>query len=463
VIRLFRVFIPTSVVVLILAEAALIFGCFTLAAFLFIEEDPGIFLLYDDGIERIAIMAGTIIFTFYFQDLYNNFNVRARMVLLQECVFALGVAILAQSIIAYLWPALMTPRRIVFGGGFALVLIFPFWRVAYQRYFMQGLVMRSVLFLGANSLVQDIAAKLRERPELGMRVIGFVDDNYAPGDEVAGMKSLGRIAEFRGIVDECKPGSVIVGLSESRQKLPVEDLLSLRFAGLRIEEAATMFQAAFSRVPAKTLRPSQLIFSSELGPLPRNLRLQTIYSMILAAIALVITAPIMLLVAIAVRVSSPGPVLFRQARVGMRGKIFNIYKFRSMVADAEARTGAVWASKNDPRVTAVGAYIRRTRLDELPQLFNVLRGEMSLVGPRPERPEFVKTLSEVIPFYGHRHSVKPGITGWAQINYKYGETIEDAVVKLEFDLYYIKNLSPTLDFYTIFHTAKAMLASGLGQ
>jgi exopolysaccharide biosynthesis polyprenyl glycosylphosphotransferase len=462
-IRLFRVFIPTSVFVLTLTEFVLIFGCFLVAAFVFITDDLEIFLLYDGGIARLAIMAGIVMLSFYFQDLYNDFNVRSKMVLLQQCVFALGIAILVQSFIAYVLPAWITPRRVVVAGSTALILTFPFWRVAYQRYLVRALGMRSVLFLGANPLVQEIAAKLQQRPELGLHVIGFIDDSHCLGDSIAGMKALGRITDLAQIVEQFNPDSIVVGLSESRQKLPTQDLLNLRFSGFRIEEAATMYQTAFSRIPAKAVRPSQLIFSSELGPLPRNLQLQTVYSTVLAAVALAIASPIMLLVAIAVRMSSPGPVLFRQIRVGMRGKPFTMYKFRSMIADAEARTGAVWASKNDPRITAVGAYLRKTRLDELPQLFNVLRGEMSIVGPRPERPEFVQTLSELIPFYGHRHSVKPGITGWAQINYKYGETIEDALIKLEYDLYYIKNLSMSLDFYTMLHTAKAMLVSKLGQ
>jgi len=157
--------------------------------------------------------------------------------------------------------------------------------------------------------------------------------------------------------------------------------------------------------------------------------------------------------------TSPGPVLYRQVRVGMDGAPFTLYKFRSMRADAEAATGAVWASKDDPRVTPVGRFMRKTRIDELPQVLNVLRGEMSIVGPRPERPEFVEVLSEKIPYYRQRHCVRPGITGWAQINYKYGDTIEDTITKLEYDLYYIKNMAFSLDTYIIFHTAKAMLLS----
>src|SRR5258707_15015238 len=190
---------------------------------------------------------------------------------------------------------------------------------------------------------------------------------------------------------------------------------------------------------------------------------QRLFNVFIAVVGLIVSFPIIVLTALAFRLSSSGPVLYRQVRVGLDDALFTVYKFRSMRADAEAGTGAVWAQKDDPRVTNVGRFIRRVRFDELPQLFNVLKGEMSIVGPRPERPEFVRTLSEQIPYYRQRHSVRPGITGWAQINYKYGESLQDTVIKLEYDLYYIKNLSPSLDAYIIFHTVKVMLFSGSGQ
>jgi len=458
-IRLFRVSIPTSVLVLILVEFVLIYACLLAAAWYFLADELEIFLLYDRGIERLGIVVVTMMLTFYFQDGYNDFSVRQKLVLLQNCVFALGVSILIQAMVAYLFPGWIAPRWTLFFGGLLLCLIFPFWRLAYQRFFLSALGAQSVLFLGANSLAKDIAVRLSDRPELGMHSLGFVADE----PDLADLTVLGPVAEFGRIVHEKRPDFIIVGMTERRQKLPLEELLRLRFAGIRIEEAATAFQTVFSRVPIRGLRHSQLIFSSELGPLPRNLRIQTVYSTILAALGLILLAPLMLLVAIAVLVTSRGPVLFRQTRVGYGGKPFTIYKFRSMKINAEADTGAVWASRNDPRVTVIGGYLRRTRLDELPQLFNVLQREMSIVGPRPERPEFVKTLSELIPFYAHRHSVKPGITGWAQINYKYGESIEDAIVKLEYELYYIKNLSPGLDLYVMFHTLKAMLVSQSGH
>ena len=253
------------------------------------------------------------------------------------------------------------------------------------------------------------------------------------------------------------PDRIIVGLSERRMRLPVEKLLRLRFSGIHIEEAASTFESLFSRISTRDLRPSQIIFSQELGPQPRSVQLQAIYSWVIGLVALILLAPLMLVVALLIRITSPGPALFGQTRVGLNGKLFTVYKFRSMYRDAEARTGAVWATKDDPRITPLGKWLRLLRIDELPQLINVIKGEMSVVGPRPERPEFVKILNEQIPFYAQRHCVKPGITGWAQINHKYGDTLEDSLRKLEYDLYYIKNLAVSLDAYIIFHTMKIML------
>jgi exopolysaccharide biosynthesis polyprenyl glycosylphosphotransferase len=261
-------------------------------------------------------------------------------------------------------------------------------------------------------------------------------------------------------VDRIRPSRIVVGLIERRSSLPVARLLEMRLSGIHIEDALSMYEAAFERISTRELRPSQLIFSStELGPNRNRVLLQSVYSMAAAALATLIAAPVMLSVAILVKLTSPGPALLRQRRVGKNDRLFTLYKFRSMVTNAEARSGAVWAQRNDPRITPVGRWLRRFRLDELPQLFNVLKGDMSIVGPRPERPEFVIELEKRIPYYRHRHCIKPGITGWAQINHKYGDTIEDTIVKLEYDLYYIKNLAPALDAVIMFRTAKVMLLS----
>ena len=269
---------------------------------------------------------------------------------------------------------------------------------------------------------------------------------------------LGPLSRLREIIAAVKPDRLVVGLSERRQTPPIYELLDLRFSGVWVEEVASLYETVFHRVCVNELRPAQLIFSSSLGPQHHNLQLQNLYSTLIALVGILLTWPFMILAAATVKLSSPGPILFGQTRVGWRDKPFTVYKFRSMRTDAEAATGAMWAQENDPRVTHLGRWLRLLRLDELPQLFNVLKGDMVIVGPRPERPEFVTALKEQIPFYSQRHSVKPGITGWAQINYKHGNTFEDAVRELEYDLYCIKNVSPWLDFYIMLRTARAMPA-----
>jgi sugar transferase (PEP-CTERM system associated) len=313
--------------------------------------------------------------------------------------------------------------------------------------------------VGGSPLLEDIARHLEELPELGLEVAGYVDDVNQPGEDLGGRKVLGSLPALREIVNAIHPNRVVVGMSERRNRMPVADLLELRFSGYIIEEAAATFERVCGRVCLKELRPSELIYSGELGPRPQSVFLQTVLNRLAAAAGLIVASPIMLLTALAVRLSSPGPILYRQVRVGLDSVPFTVYKFRSMRADAEAATGAVWAAKDDPRVTRVGKIIRKLRLDELPQLYNTLRGDMSIVGPRPERPEFVQELSRKIPYYRQRHCVRPGITGWAQINFKYGDTLDDTLTKLEYDLYYIKNMSLSLDTYIVFHTVKAMLLS----
>ena len=450
---------------LVVLDGVLIFACFFLATAL-VYSDPDeltLYLLYESGLMKIAIAVGSTLLGLYFQNLYSDLRVRSVMLLLQQAVQVIGVVFITQALLAYLLPDFVLSRRIMIIGAGLTLLSFPPWRIVYANVLYKGFGIDRILFLGTDVTGVEIAEQLLKRPELGFAAMGFVDEQMEPGTIVGGLPVLGCIAEMAEIIAKSRPDRIVVNLAERRLALPVDMLLDLRFSGIRIEEAASLYEATFGRVTTRRLRPSQLIFSGELGPRRWNMQLQTMYSFVIALVALIIAAPIMLLVAIAVRLTSRGPILFRQTRVGFNGDVFTVYKFRSMTVDAEAKTGAVWAQRNDPRVTPIGGFLRKTRLDELPQLFNVLAGKMSIVGPRPERPEFVGVLTEQIPFYRQRHAVKPGVTGWAQINYKYGETIQDTIVKLEYDLYYIKHVSPSLDLYIMFHTAKVMLFSSYGQ
>jgi exopolysaccharide biosynthesis polyprenyl glycosylphosphotransferase len=338
----------------------------------------------------------------------------------------------------------------VYGSAFVL-LVAPAWRIAFYALVRKSLPMQQVLFAGTSPTVRQIVERLRERPEMGLEVMGFLGDGQR--GECGVMPCLGKVADIHRVVEQKRPQVIVVG----KDALPTQQLLDLRLAGFHLEQVADLYETVYDRVSTHDLDLSQVIFSSHMGPPPFSVALQNVYSYVLGFAGVVVTAPIMAVVALLVRFSSPGPVLFRQLRVGLHGTPFMVLKFRSMYADAEADTGAVWATKDDPRVTPVGRWLRRLRLDELPQFVNVIRGEMSFVGPRPERPEYVTILAEKLPIYNFRHFVKPGITGWAQINHKYGDTIEDSVIKLEYDLYYIKNLTPALDAYIIFHTLKVML------
>jgi sugar transferase (PEP-CTERM system associated) len=458
-IRLFRVFIPTSVVALLVSEIILTYTCYVVATFLMMDAAPEVFLIDDNGWLRIAIVVGSLMFGIYFHDLYTQFRIRSRILLFQQVIVVVGVTFLTQALLVYLrLQELILPTWVmIIGSGLTLILL-PAWRILFSTVVMKAMGSERVLFLGTSSVSQEIVEYLIEHPETGLTAVGFVD-NLDTGAEIAGAKLLGRIADLETVVGQFRPDRIVVGMAERRERLPVNKLLELRLSGIHIEDALTTYESTFGRISTRELRPSQLIFSAELGPNPNRVLLQSVYSMTIAFVAAIITLPIMALVALAVKLSSSGPALYRQRRAGKNDLPFVLYKFRSMYANAEAESGAVWAKKDDPRITPVGRWLRRLRLDELPQLFNVLKGDMSVVGPRPERPEFVAELERRIPYYRQRHCIKPGITGWAQINHKYGDTIEDTIIKLEYDLYYIKNLAPALDAFIMFHTAKVMLLS----
>lgn len=456
-VRVFRVSVPKGVALLLVSEALLLTTAYVAAAYLVLEVDPAVFLWFDGGIWRILTAVASVMLALHFLDLYAGRWVPSRTLLLVDIAQAFGFAFVLQALLTYVNRDWMLPRWIMLIGSSLGIGLLGAWRLFYDAVVLKTISAQGVLFLGADELVEDIAAYLEAHPEVGLRNLGYLDDERPAGAVWKGAAVLGPVTALRQVAETVRPDRIVVGLAERRQRLPMQDLLDLRFSGVVVEEAATLYEALRGRIPTRRLRPAQLIFSGELGPRPGYVRFQDYYSAALALLGVLLTLPLMLLIAAAIKLSSRGPVLYRQTRTGRFGRPFTLYKFRSMYVDAEARTGAVWAAKDDPRVTPLGRWLRRMRLDELPQFFNVLKGDMSIVGPRPERPEFVKVLAEKIPYYRQRHFVKPGITGWAQINHKYGDTLEDTIIKLEYDLYYIKHLSPALDAYILFQTVKTVL------
>jgi sugar transferase (PEP-CTERM system associated) len=316
---------------------------------------------------------------------------------------------------------------------------------------------KRVLVLGAG-VAGVILSYGGPKGSLPFKILGFLDDDPQAYDQLPpGCNLLGKAKELLSMVERLRPDLLVVGLTNMRGNFPVEDILECRFRGVRVEEWTTFYEKLTGTIFVSTLRPSWLIFSAGTVTTRLTETVQRVLDITFAIAGLLLSAPLMLCAMACIKLDSKGPLLFRQERVGKHGKVFTLYKFRSMQVDAERLTGPVWACERDPRVTRVGWILRKIRLDETPQLFNVLVGKMSFIGPRPERPIFVSRLKEQLPFYALRFSVKPGITGWAQVKYPYGSTVADALEKLQYDLYYVKNFSVFLDLIILFNTIRVIL------
>jgi sugar transferase (PEP-CTERM system associated) len=310
-----------------------------------------------------------------------------------------------------------------------------------------------------------VASQLLKRNDLNVQVAGFIEVNGTPWQdrEIQGCPVFGSGDGLQPVVEQLQISRIIVALEDRRSTLPTRELVRLRVQGIRVEDAHSTISALTGRVWLETVKPSWFVFSDGFRRSPVTLVLKRALDLTAGIVGLAVSLPVMLLVAVAIGMDSKGPIIFRQRRVGLGGKCFELLKFRSMRVDAEEGTGAQWAKVNDPRVTRIGGFLRKYRLDELPQFINVIRGEMSLVGPRPERPEFVDELRKQISYYDERHSVRPGLTGWAQVQYRYGSNLQDAVRKLEYDLFYLKNMSIIFDCAIILDTVKIVITGDGGR
>ena len=456
-IRLFRVYLPVGVFALLLSEIVITTLCFLLVSFLVLTEDLSTYLLYENGIVRLVIVIASIILGFYLADLYGRIHVKSRMRLLQDLCQVFGVALLVQGVISYAMPELKFGRGIMLLGSLLSLVVLFMWRLVCSAYVLKVVGSERILFVDASPIMRELAMQIASRPELGLSIQGYLDDTETPGTDLFGAKVLGPVADLGKIAAEIRPSRIVVGRSGQKGRISPEALLELRFAGFTIEDSTSMYEAICGRLSTQELSPDQLIFSGGQESRAGSRFLQDFVNLAIGLIGAIVTLPLMALVAIIVKSNSRGPVFSRQVCVGKDGALFVIKKFRSICADIAHSQGSNWTSRDDPRLTSIGGWLRRLRLDELPLLFNLLRGDISLVGPRPEPPEFVESLAKRIPYYRQRHSVKPGITSWAQVNRNYADNLEDTVAKLEYDLYYIKNISPSLDAYIVLHTLKTII------
>jgi sugar transferase (PEP-CTERM system associated) len=405
---------------------------------------------------KIALVTGLCQICFYYNDLYDLTVVHSSRELLIRLLQAAGAASIIIALLYLLVPSLNIGNGIFVSSLVIFLIAIIAWRLLFNRLAYSSNLEERVLIVGAGATARTLARQIQHQHDFGYRVVGYVNDQ-PDGRGALSAATLGTAEDIPRIVRDYDVDRIVVALSDRRGRLPISELLEAKLSGIQVEDATTTYERLTGKILIDDLKPSWLIFSDGFVISRWTRFVKRAFDLLLASVGFVLAAPLTVLAALAVYLDSEGPILYCQERVGENGRIFTVYKFRSMRVDAEKGGTPVWATDDDQRVTRVGWILRKTRLDELPQLWNVMSGDMSFVGPRPERPFFVEQLSAEIPFYQQRHAVKPGVTGWAQIKYQYGSTVEDAMEKLRYDLYYIKHLSIALDLSIVFDTVKVII------
>ena len=450
-IRLFNVYYPIRTLVLLIGEALIIWTSFLLGAVYAFGPDSYIELHYQDGFYKIFGLTLLVLLCSHGLDLYDT----ARLNTKGELYFRLLILCAAMAFILA-GVAWVKPNYLLGGGSSTIGLIILTvaligWRLAFTWLARLPILVERVYVLGTGERAQRLVQGLRQNPEIGVEIASWTGkmEGAVTSDSVA--------AHLMEVVHKQKVHRVIVAMPDRRGTIPMQELLDLRMHGVKIEEATSWLEKISGKIEVENLYPSWLVFGQGFRRSATFMLIRRALSVIISLIGLVLALPLIPFIMLAIRLDSPGPIFYTQTRVGKNGRLFKVVKFRTMRQDAEVANGPQWAGNGDPRVTRVGKFLRSSRLDEIPQMWCVLKGDMAFVGPRPERPELIKLYSKDIPYYGVRHMVRPGLTGWAQIRYKYGSTVEDMREKLQYDLFYIKNASIGLDLLIMFQTVKTVL------
>jgi len=450
--QLFNRHVSTRSLTVFAGELFLIFGSVALAASF--QMDGSIAA----SLWKIALVTGICQLCLYYNDFYDLTLVHSNRELVVRLLQAAGAASIVLAALYFTVPALMIGDGIFVSALFVFLVGILGWRLLFNRLTGSLRMQERILVVGTGETARKVARQILAQRDFAYSVVGFIDDDPSRiGERIVNPAIIGTPADIPGMIARQEIDRIVVGLADRRGKLPVEQLLHAKMSGIRVEDATTTYERVTGKILIDDLRPSWLIFSDGFR-VSRGARwTKRTIDLILAFTMALLSFPLMVLTAIAIWLESEGAVLYCQERVGENGRSFTLCKFRSMRTDAEKGGTPIWAKDGDDRITRVGSFIRKTRLDELPQLWNVIRGDMSFVGPRPERPYFVAELAREIPFYQQRHAVKPGLTGWAQVKYRYGSSLEDAMEKLRYDLYYIKHLSVFFDLTIVFDTVKVVL------
>jgi sugar transferase (PEP-CTERM system associated) len=434
------------------AEVLLISGSVALAAA--VQDTPDLAA----SLWKVGLVTVVCQLCLYYNDFYDLTLVHSNRELIVRLLQAVGAASIVLAALYFTVPALIIGDGIFVSSLFVFVVGILGWRLLFNSVTRSFYLEERILVVGTGEAARKVTRQILDQKDFAYRVIGFIDEDASRiGERIVNPGIVSTPADIPRLIALHQIDRIVVGLSDRRGRLPVDELLHAKMAGVRVEEVTTTYERITGKILIDDLRPSWLIFSDGFRVSRLTRWMKRGIDLTLAAALAIVSAPFMLLTAIAVALESGFPVLYCQERVGENGRPFTLCKFRSMRTDAEKGGTPIWARDGDDRVTRVGRFIRKTRLDELPQLWNVVRGDMSFVGPRPERPFFVAELAKEIPFYQQRHAVKPGLTGWAQVKYRYGSSIDDATEKLRYDLYYIKHLSIIFDLTIVFDTVKVVL------
>jgi sugar transferase (PEP-CTERM system associated) len=401
----------------------------------------------------------TLIFqlSLYFFDLYDLSGRLAGAEVFARVMQAFGAGCVVLAVVYYFFPVIIISSRVFWTGYGAICASILFWRFVYNKVLDRKMFVQPVVIVGAGKMAARIASEIEGKRDSGYRIVSFIGQQGEPLCPLpACVPPVGELQHLPQMCRTHKVEKVVVALDDARGRTPVQELLQCKMQGISVENGVTFYEGLTGKILVEKVNPSWLIYSSGFKIGRWYVFAKRLIDVVVSSVGLLISLPVIICSAVLIKLESTGPIFYQQERVGEKGKTFKVVKFRSMRSDAE-KDGPVWAMENDTRVTRYGSFMRKVRIDEIPQMWNVLKGEMSFVGPRPERPVFVEQLTRTIPYYALRHSIKPGITGWAQICYPYGASEEDALRKLEYDLYYIKNLSLQMDLWIIFQTVKTVL------
>ncbi|MFY9676232.1 MAG: TIGR03013 family XrtA/PEP-CTERM system glycosyltransferase [Terriglobales bacterium] len=449
-IRLFNVYYPVRTLVLLIGEALIVWTSFLLGTLYARGDDTYIALYYEHGWEKIFGVTLLVLLCSHLFDLYDTARLNTKGELYFRLLMVPGLLAFLLAGVSYLKPTFLMGNGASAVGLVILTVGLFGWRTGFTWLIQLPILIERVYVLGTGERAQRLVAGLRQNPDIGVEVVSWTG-------KLEGAVTRESVAvHLLEIVKRQKVHRVIVAMPDRRNTIPMQELLDLRMEGVKIEEAASWLERISGKIEVENLYPSWMVFGDGFRRSAPFRLVRRVLSVSIAMVGLVLSLPLLPLIMLMISLDSPGPVFYRQRRVGKAGKTFDVIKFRTMRQDAE-KSGPQWAGNNDPRVTRIGRFLRSSRLDEIPQLWCVLKGDMAFVGPRPERPEFVEWLSKEIPYYGVRHMVRPGLTGWAQVRYKYGSTVEDAREKLQYDLFYIKNASIGLDLLIMFQTVKTVL------